>query len=794
MSEFVRRKEKTRGDIAAAAGRADPLDSASLEALIEEIETFEGAALDEKSQAFELLRARVSYGNRGTHIDAIVGTRNLNLFAKNELLKAAKEAWLADSPSSLGDMSDVGHRLVGIHADELMGSNWGFNWELNKLASFTGADRTTLAIDLAAAATSRGLEAAATTWLNIASIIAPSADADVPKRAFERLLDDGAARLADEVGDGPWRDELDPGADPSAVAAGLIWFCLGSPEAKSRWRAAHVVRECARRGRWPIVAKLFELLDAKDAGAFQDRKLSFFQQHARLWFLLAVARMALDHPNEIKKFSAPLEAIAWNEAFPHVGLRKAAVRALSACLGKAKTAAAKDMRRRLATVNVSRFPKPKKTIQVPGSLWSRPDDAPEPEPRFNFEYDFEKYKVAGLGRLFGLPQWQAADKIVGWVRTMSPDTPSMYEFAGRRKPSGRENFKEGTDERFHCYGTYLAWHALQLSGGAFLLERPIARSASYEEAWEEWLSQFDTTRSDGFWLSDGVESYPPRACDDLLDGDAKDTSPTAETNILLKLAGISPNQLLDEAVLVSGAWNSPDGVHVDISSALVPYAHAELAAIALATAPERQMYISVVRAFGDEDEDFRSEDDEPCQPWIARREAYSKLDKFDPHGSEAAIERDRLTMEANTKFSLSSEDAWSATWKNAGGGIAYTAEAWGVRRGEGSAERVEEGTTVVCRTKFLSEVLEKSGCSLLLLVKLELYIDKDRFGGETGSAGKFVHTATTAVIDRLGHVEIIEPAEADAETIRKLDDHLAYRLKDRFAALSKVRMRSNPAQ
>ena len=69
---------------------------------------------------------------------------------------------------------------------------------------------------------------------------------------------------------------------------------------------------------------MFELFDKDDAGAFQDRSLPFFKYHAHLWFLLAIARIALDFPKEIGRFRPKLEAIAFQNLFPHIGIREAA--------------------------------------------------------------------------------------------------------------------------------------------------------------------------------------------------------------------------------------------------------------------------------------------------------------------------------------------------------------------------------------------------------------------------------------------------------------------------------------
>lgn len=787
VAEVVRRQEQGEAEIEAAIAATNPLEAASLEALVEKLEEHD-RALDAKVASFKKLWPSIAYGDRTKHIDAIALVRNLELFSKNELLKVTTEAWQADSPSGLASMEGIRKHLVSAHAEQIMSADWGFTWELNKLAELTRANRTDLAVDLVTEAITRDLESLATTWLNLASLTAPSADPAVQKGAFERLLDDAAGRLADEVGDGVWRNDLDPGDNSEEVVAGLIWFCLGSPEALSRWRAAHVVCACARNGRWSLIAKLFDRLNASGAGAFQDRAIPFMVLHAKFWFLLAVARIAIDSSSEIAKFAGPIEAIALNDSFPHVGLRQLAATILKTCLGKSKGSKAKAILKRVASVHVSRFIKPTKTQHVSGQLWNRPEDAPEPEPHFHFDYDFEKYKVTGLGRLFGLPQWQTGDRCVGWIRNLSPTATSMYDYAGRRKPG--DDYREGTKDRLHSFGMYLAWHALALTAGQLFLERPIARVESYEDSWDDFLSNYRVTRRDGLWLSDGTGPYPDRAREELEAeaGAGKGRRPVADETMLLKLAGIDETRVLGADFIASGNWSSPDHIRVDIATAFVPADKADRAAVAVGTSPEFQMYLPTARAYEDEEEDedddsYRSRDNDPCKEWIGRREAYSKLDEYDLFGSRAAIQRDRLTMAINKEHGLTSSDPWSAVWRNPRGDIAYTAEAWGIHRGEGRSARTDEGNTVTCRTDFLLGLLKKSDSRLLMLIKLELFIEGSGFS-EDEEKSKFVHSWVTAVIDQEGHVRLIKPTDADRTIVAGLDHENRYSLNKRFNALA----------
>jgi hypothetical protein len=68
-----------------------------------------------------------------------------------------------------------------------------------------------------------------------------------------------------------------------------------------------------------------------------------------------------------------------------------------------------------------------------------------------------------------------------------------------------------------------------------------------------------------------------------------------------------------------------DGIRVDISSALVPTEQADRAAVALATSSEFHMYLPTVRAFQDEDDDYRNHDNDPCRERVTRMSSEAGL-------------------------------------------------------------------------------------------------------------------------------------------------------------------------
>jgi hypothetical protein len=789
--EHVQVKQReAEARMAEAVRTADPLNAHAIEDLVTTIDALDGA-FDVKARAFGKLQSQVAYADRAKHIEAIVTARNLNLFSKVSLLQAIKEAWLAASPTQLSMLRGIGLRLVRTHASEIVGKDWGATWEFTKLAEMSGDARTEMAINLVEVATSRELSASASTWLNLATILAPSADSAVPGRALQRLLDSGAARLADDVGDGLWRSELDPSTDPSGLAAGIIWFCLGSPEATKRWRAAHAVLALARLGIWEVLDKLFARLDS-DAGAFQDCRLPFFKLHAKQWLLLAVARIAIEHPKEIVRHHAVLERIAFDDAFPHVAYRESVRRALLACFAHDASPAATSLVARLNEVHKSRFPRTKERIaRSPGYPWDRPKDAPRRTPEFHFDYDFGKYDISELANVFGLSNWQVEDRAVEWIRTWDASIESMHEFGGRAHPSKDYGFYRGTGDAFHSYGSYLARHALALTGGAILLERPV-RGDSYDDSpWEDWLSHYSPTRSDGLWLSDGTRRYPSYALHDLLKGDAENKSkdaPTADGELIRSLAGIDAANAIPEALTVDADWISPDKVDVSITSVLTPRVETRAVALAVATAPPFHAWLPTLKEYEEEEEGLRvgHADMSPCEPWVVDRNAEIKLDDRDPLGSKSAVHRSRPSKHVIATFGLTSSDVWSEAWSDAEGHVAFQSIAFGSHFGSGEREVWDQGKALSCDPSFLARLLPTLDRDLVLLIKLQYYHERTAYESAPYTRDPFSYSVVVVTIDPTLKVIIVVPSDAETRAVNALPDGDRTEFKDRFRVIKKL--------
>ncbi len=658
-----------------------------------------------------------------------------------------------------------------------------------ELSQLSGQPRDELAAVLVEIAAAEELETASTVWLRLATDISPKASPPVPKAALERVLGSRAARLADGVGDGPWSPTLEVGPSAEGAVAGLIWFCLGLPHARDRWRAAHAVRTLARFGRWSVIDALFGQLNAPGAGPFQDQRLPFFVMHAKQWFLLAVARISLDYPGEIKRHRERLGAIALDHNFPHVGLREPSRRALLFCLKGSTSRSALKLKDRLEEVHASPFPPVQRQFSTFGTMsWDRPKTSKKPQPAFHFDYDFDKHDLSRVGNMFAVPTWKVADRCVSWIRRWDPTIEHMHDFGGRERPSGYSSYALGSEESSRAYGAYLARHALALEAGRLLQTTPLSYGKHAFGTWEEWLSRHSPTRADGLWLSDGLGEVPLFALHDLMADDAKGLpGPCRDESIVNSLAGVGCEGI-GQSLMVEGSWSSPDGVRVRVASALVPPAQADIAGRAVATASPMDMWLPTLERDEDGDDSVppgRS-DMAPLEAWITDVHIEAKIDDGDPFASREAVERARPARRVVKALHLRPTSPWPHTWMAPAKRTAFRSLAWGRTTGRGDRERSDSGSALLCDSGVLSRLLTEMDRDLLLLIKLEHYRERsDYHTKEEDPVERFTHSYSILLIDRTLRVQPIRAGTVDVAAVASLGQHSSYDFQKRLAALAR---------
>ena len=311
--------------------RTSPIDETSFGQAVADIEKI-GNLYSLKGDFFKRLRTKVQFNERTYYLRALSNLENLNLYAKLDELQKCKAFWGTSSAALTDAYKALARPLLQLHTDDMLSGGQLSGHQLKKISELTGTPIAALALDLIKLYAELDSSVPAAVWLALACFMCDEAREGEGQAALKRLLNSEAAKLSSTVIDGEWKDDTYPNGDTVEIAAGLVWRMLGSPHAANRWQAAHSVRRFAKFGRWNIVDVLVGKLDRKDASPFQAPELPFYYMHARLWLLIALARIALDDPKAVAKYKEVLLDVVRDKYGPHVLMRHFAARALTACM------------------------------------------------------------------------------------------------------------------------------------------------------------------------------------------------------------------------------------------------------------------------------------------------------------------------------------------------------------------------------------------------------------------------------------------------------------------------------
>ena len=693
-----------------------------------------------KDGFFAALRKKLSYSKRGDYLRHVCALEHLFYYWKLAELKQAKDAWSGSSAGLYDVFRSLAVPLINLHADDLISYDRISSSSIKEISELTGVPMADLVLELIKVFARPDSSIPGAIWLAIASIVCPQAREGHGQTALSRLLRSDAAELANNVPDGVWEHGLYPDSDFTQIATGLIWRALGSPEALCRWRAAHCMRDFAAFGSWGVIDALVEKFSTTTAGPFQAAELKFYYMHARLWLLIALARLSLDYPDRIAKYKNDFLYIVSESQQPHILMRHFAAQSLLACVSARTLNLPAKIFTCVSNADDSPHPRLKKKVRPYHNLSSeRPNGDSEPPFQFHLDYNFKNYKVDRLSQIFGKNCWEVTDMMSSIVNAIEPDIKSMYETGGRESQYGRTSHV--MTDRFHDYGQQLGWHALFLAAGQLLASFPVTDDYDYwyDDPWQEWFGRYILTRDDGLWLSDGTDRTPLDIQKILLEPRKKELAVTGDQAKILSLVGISGDRLGKELV-VEGRWHSADDIRVEVWSALVSPKQAPQLARKLIREDPMTVWLPVYHD-SEEDNEYFYNEKKSYAPWIVCPSRESRLDKHDSYGVSVANERPRLASTYATLCKLTRDDPFGREWHNNRGTLCLHAQAWG--RGEEAHEKgPNPGLRLFCQRNVLKKILVTHDKNLLVLIKLQRY--EKPFQGKS----RYTHSVGIAQISK----------------------------------------------
>lgn len=221
--------------------------------------------------------------------------------------------------------------LIASRAAESLFGSYGFrSYAVEKLLELAEMDRSEFASIVLKVLpdTDRLDQVEATALHEYALELVPKIDASTAKATLQILLD----KLMNDIRFPNSASNVSMSVRKvrgRSIAAGLVWFLLGHPDTRIRWRAMHACRVMQRIGH-PIAQEVGEWLGDGQNHAMCATDTPFYWMAARQSYFLLLERLAAESPNAI----APLARLIVSELraspYPHVVVQRSCWRAIQA--------------------------------------------------------------------------------------------------------------------------------------------------------------------------------------------------------------------------------------------------------------------------------------------------------------------------------------------------------------------------------------------------------------------------------------------------------------------------------
>lgn len=548
-----------------------------------------------------------------------------------------------------------------------------------------------------------------------------------PAESYE-LLDYAIQRfelhIDEDYADGNWSEWLTPPDDTSTAFAGFIWAALGSPQSEIRWRAAHCVRRIADASCQDEIDALIECMARNEVGAFGSHKFLFYSLHARLYFLIALAKISVDNSDLLQKHFQVFAHYAI-EGIPHVLIQKFAAEIALNIEANFPLTYAPETVEELQKIGVSQFSH-KYTEHYFDTSFSSPwheTGTVNSGLDFYHGWDFEEYWCKPLGGVFGIPSEQVKELVTEVIKNewKVKSDGSFYADPRVKLWESEQNRRsiwvdKGEYPRTDNHQFYLSYHALLVVASRLFQHMPVLYHQEYDEnLWEDWIQEHVLTIEDGTWLSDRRDPAPL----------------TRHTSVYQKKSsdwrwGIIPSDFLDGILLernnktwlnVFGSWEDNEGKGNEVyhvSTALVSPEVSESLLNALTTCRPDEFKLP-----------YHKEQDTEIdngafllKGWVWREHPYRGIDEFDPYAGDFPYPPYIVSEEIVNKLQLvKSSDLrrWSLHNSEQSSIIC---ELWGKGEGRQNAEFFRQGSRLSASLAMLKDLCTVCECEVIFNVQI----------------------------------------------------------------------------
>lgn len=697
-------------------------------------------------------------------IDALDGPRNYEEFWPEVFKRVseddAREFLLAITDVEYADLYDVGHALshlpeswcnkvsvqrvwpkvlnmIGQRFSSELTNRYQRNHFLKSIKIKQGNEFTILHDGIVSGLASSSDLASASMFFNFIEMIAPSVAIDEAAELLEFALHRFELHIDDSFSDGPWDNWLNPPDNAKDAFTGYIWAGLGSPRSEMRWEAAHCVRRLAESGCKSEIDSLISWAKKGSADAFVGHLFPFYDLHARLYLLMALARVALDCPEILKQHSALFADYALSSM--HVLIQQYAADITQAVETSFPGTYEAEILEKIRNVNVSLFPARetegyhREQLDSPWHKRGEVDQGLE----LYFGYDFDRYWFDSMEHVFGISVKQfeeLAREIV--IKQWAVKTEDKF-IRDPRLPTYRERetwHSHSAYPRTDDYKFYISYHAMFTVAAKLLQKMPILNNREWHgDEWGEWLNRHSLTRSDGRWLADRRDPAPLHRRAWVFEPKRKDWR-----------WEIMPNDFLDGLLFerdgenwlnIFGSWSDIEERHEErfsISSALVAPEASSSLLNALSTFNRCHDY--KLPNYHEDDFEFGTPPFS-LNGWIVDKDVENRLDKFDPAAANISFPPYQVGTRFSDHFELQADIEKRAWRLPSSTNASLICEIWSDESLDDSDSPARHGKRMGASLEFLLSLSREFNSDIILEVQIERHMcdyagrrDRDEFG------------------------------------------------------------------
>jgi hypothetical protein len=491
----------------------------------------------------------------------------------------------------------------------------------------------------------------------VSSFISPQEADELLEFALSRF----EIQIDREYADGHWDKWLLPPDNISGAFTGFIWAALGSPRSAVRWQAAHCVRRLAEASCDREIDGLIEWMKRDCVNAFGSHVFPFYNLHARLYLLIALARIAIDSPEKLRRHHSVFADLAL-DGLPHILIQKFAAEIALSIEAAFPETYDSGVTEKLRQVGISQMP----VKEIDGykenseeTPWHNRDEV-DLNLKLHFSWDFERYWFEPLGRVFGIPGNQveelAREVVKEWnieIKDESIHDPRENLWHSHRYER-ETSHSQGSYPRTDDYSFYISYHAMLSVAAKLLLEMPVSHEYNWcDDEWNDWLQRHTLTRFDGQWLADGRDAAPLERRSWLLEKTTENWRQELKPDDFLDCLLTQRNR--KTWLNVRGSWSDNDNQrqeNIYIASVLVSQDTSQSLLNALSSCLNPHDF--KLPAYQEEGLEFNESPFE-LQGWICRSSENEGIDVADPHAgkinyppykiADSIVERLRLSVD-----------------------------------------------------------------------------------------------------------------------------------------------------